>query len=809
MTAPRSFDPLPALRAGLAGRYEIERELGRGGMAVVYLARDLQHGRAVALKVLRPDLSAVGGAERFHREIGLSARLVHPNILPLLDSGSTAGQLWYTMPYVEGETLRTRLDRETQLPVDEAIRLTGEIADALGHAHSKGILHRDIKPENILLAGGHPLVADFGIARALGESTERITGTGFALGTPGYMSPEQSSGERELDARSDLYSLASVCYEMLAGEPPFTGPTAQAVIARRLSMPAPSLRPARPGIPETLDRAIRRALAPVPADRFATTQEFARALSAPETGETAVMPVRASRRWPLLAAVAVVLVIATAVWLLRSRGAGAEFTAADPAAGLRLAVLPFRLIGGDTNDRYLAAGMTEEITSTLSNLGGLRVIASSSVAQYAGSSRTPREIGAALGADALITGDLQKSGDAIRVRVQLIEPRTEESKWSQQYDHLARDVFQVQSEVASRVAGVLRIQLAERESQALSRPPTTNPEAYDQYLRALSRPNGDVYLADSALAWLSRAVALDSTFAAAWALQAEYLISTVFLFGADASRLDTAEASIARALALDSTQARAWKARGDLFWNAERGWHFRESLLATRHALALQPSLVAAHNALSALYFHYGFMDEGRAELMASLSLDPRDGCRDPTNCIGFSRPRVARTLWYQQKFDSALVLFDQLPFLGGWVWEKAVVLNGLGRPGEGLALLDSAATPGVREPADRDAARALLYAALGNPREALRHIELATARPNSRSHFHHAQFTIACAYARLGRKEDAVEWLRRTADNGMPAYPLFLNDPNLRSLRGDPGYERLMEELRQQFEANTRLVHG
>ena len=246
-------DLIDALHAGLAARYRIEREPGAGGMAVVYLAHDLQRHRDVALKVLRSELSAASGVERFDREIRVAARLVHPNILPLLDSGETAGHLWYTMPFVEGESLRDRLRREKQLPLEESVRLTSEIADALDHAHAQGILHRDIKPENVLLAAGHALVADFGIARALGESTERITMTGLALGTPGYMSPEQSTGENDLDARSDLYALASVSYEMLAGEPPFTGPSAQAVIARRLSQPVPSLRVIRPGIPESVD----------------------------------------------------------------------------------------------------------------------------------------------------------------------------------------------------------------------------------------------------------------------------------------------------------------------------------------------------------------------------------------------------------------------------------------------------------------------------------------------------------------------------------------------------------------------------
>ncbi|HSE68481.1 MAG TPA: protein kinase, partial [Gemmatimonadales bacterium] len=792
------------------------RKLGAGGMAVVYLARDLQRDRDVALKVLRPELGLAAGADRFDREIRLAARLVHPHILPVLDSGSTQGHLWYTMPFVEGETLRARLDREKQLPLDEAVRLTAEVADALAHAHAQGILHRDIKPENILLASGHALVADFGIARAVSESGDRLTSTGLALGTPGYMSPEQSTGERDLDARSDLYALASVSYEMLAGEPPFTGPTAQVVIARRLSQPAPSLRQIRPNIPESVDSAIQRALATVPADRFASTGDFAQALAAANSsqGITVATPPATPSKWPMLAAGAALLLGTILVFRFAGRSPAATAASEPATGGIRLAVLPFHLIGNDSEEAYLAEGITEEVNSALSNLGGLRVIDRSSVTPYANTTKTAREIGAALDVDALVSGDVQKVGDEIRVRVKLVEPSTEESKWSQTYDHTARDVFQVQSEVATRVAGVLRIQLAERESRKLTRPPTTNPEAYDAYLRAQAlRRSGSVGDAranlDSVITELSRAVALDSSFASAWALLGSSLVNSVFLFDADAARLDQAEKAINTALSLDSTVAMAWKARHDFEWNAVRGWHFPEALADVRHALALQPSLVAAHNGLGSLYFHYGFMEQARKELSTSLSLDPRDSCDDPTRCQGFSRPRIARVLWYQQKFDSALAVYDQMPFVGGFVTEKAVVLNAVGRSAEGLAVLDSSATPARVQNGDGEAVRGLLYASLGNAKESLAHIQRAIARPDSRSHFHHAQFTIACAYARLGRNAEAVEWLRKAADNGLPNYPLFRNDPNLASLQGDPGYETFMAGLERQFEGYGKLVHA
>jgi serine/threonine-protein kinase len=812
MSAQAPLDQIADLQRGLTGRYRIDRELGVGGMAVVYLARDLERDRDVALKVLRSELGGLAGAERFDREIRLAARLVHPNILPLLDSGSVDGRLWYTMPLVDGESLRARLDRERQLPLDETLRLTSEVADGLAHAHAQGIVHRDIKPENILLTAGHALVADFGIARALSDSGQRLTSTGLTLGTPGYMSPEQSSGEQRLDARSDQYALASVTYEMLAGEPPFTGPSAQAVIGKRLSQPPPSVRVIRSGIPEHVDAALRRALAPTPADRFATTSEFARALTAMTSGASTAASIRAPRlRWKAIAAGVALLAVALLAWrLVHDRGRPRAAAAADGA--IRLAVLPFRLIGPASSESYLAQGLTEEVTSALSNLSGLRVIDPASVAGFAADRNALRAMRAALSVDAVIDGSLQKAGDAVRVSVRLIDPATQESRWSQSWDHTARDVFRVQSEVATRVAGVLKIQLAERESRSLARPPTTNPESYDAYLRARARSrNTGTRVArvtsDSILADLTRAVQLDSTFALAWGELAEELVSSVFLFDADPARLERAEGAIHTALSLDSTVAIAWKARHDLKWNAVRGWHFAESLADVRRAIALRPSLVAAHNALGSLYFHYGFTHEARGELETSLSLDPNDGCEDRTRCQGFSRPRIARVLWYEQKFDSALVVYESMPFIGGFIWEKAVVLNALGRTSEALAMLDSARVVGDIENSDRAAGRALLYAALSREKESLASMKAAIALAAGRSHFHHAQFSIACAYARLGRKGDAVEWLRRTADNGMPNYPLFRNDPNLRGLQGDAAYERLMTELERQYVTYGRLV--
>src|SRR3989475_7163952 len=287
--SPRLTDPLARLQRALADRYTLERELGRGGMATVYLAQDRKHHRRVAIKVLAPELAAALGPERFLREIEIAAGLTHPHILPLYDSGAAAGLLYYVMPYVEGETLRDRLKREGQLPLEDVLRITREVADALSYAHDHDVVHRDIKPENILFEAGHAVVSDFGIARAITAAIGgSLTATGIAIGTPAYMSPEQATGSSRLDGRSDIYGLGCVLYEMLAGEPPYTGPTAQVVMAKRLADPVPSVRRLREGVPPAIDAAVSRALAKAAVDRFATAALFADALAAPPPVPTPV-----------------------------------------------------------------------------------------------------------------------------------------------------------------------------------------------------------------------------------------------------------------------------------------------------------------------------------------------------------------------------------------------------------------------------------------------------------------------------------------------------------------------------------------
>ena len=317
-------DQLDRLKQALADRYSIERELGSGGMATVYLAEDLKHHRQVAIKVLRPELAASLGVERFVREIEIAAKLTHPHILPLFDSGEADGFLYYVMPFIEGESLRERLDHEGKLDIKEAIRLTDQVASALSHAHERGLVHRDIKPENILLAGDQAIVADFGIARAVQVAGgERLTGTGLAIGTPAYMSPEQAVGDKDIDPRSDVYALGCVVHEMVSGQAPFEGATPQELLAKHAVDTVPSLRTRDPTIPLFLERAVARALAKDPADRFQSASAFADTL----TSEMVVARV-GRRRWPRrVMAGAGAAVVLVAAWALFALGGGPALSA--------------------------------------------------------------------------------------------------------------------------------------------------------------------------------------------------------------------------------------------------------------------------------------------------------------------------------------------------------------------------------------------------------------------------------------------------------------------------------------------------
>ncbi|MEP6905016.1 MAG: protein kinase, partial [Gemmatimonadales bacterium] len=443
--------PFERLRDAFAQTYSIDRELGRGGMATVYLAQDNRHERLVALKVLHPELAASLGPDRFLREIKVAARLNHPHILALHESGETEGFLYYVMPYVEGESLRERLDREQLLPVDEAIRHACAIAAALDYAHRQQIVHRDIKPENIMLYEGEAMVMDFGIAKAVSAAgSETLTQTGMMVGTPAYVSPEQAAGEPNIDGRSDQYSLACMLYEMLSGERPFTGPTAQAIMAKRFTEAAKPIRSVRSSVSENVEKAINRAMSTDASERFRTTAMFGQALastslSTPTDTETMPQPVVSSAK--------------------------------------SIAVLPFTNMSADAENEYFTDGMAEEIINALSKIQTLRVASRTASFALKGKNEEIAEIGRKLKVSTFLEGSVRKMGNKLRITAQLVNVADGYHLWSERYDREMEDVFAIQDDISQSIVKALRVILSEDEKKAIEKPRTENVKAYEYYLR--------------------------------------------------------------------------------------------------------------------------------------------------------------------------------------------------------------------------------------------------------------------------------------------------------------------------------------
>jgi eukaryotic-like serine/threonine-protein kinase len=550
------------LHAALSDRYRIEAVIGAGGMAEVYRAHDLKHGRDVAVKVLRPELAHAVGADRFLREIATTATLRHPHILPLYDSGNADGVLYYVMPLVEGESLRGRLEREGRLPIDEALRITTEIADALGYAHERGVTHRDIKPENILLERGHAVVADFGIARAVAATgSERLTQTGFAVGTPMYMSPEQAVGEPNLDGRSDMYSLGCVLYEMLAGKPPFTGPTAVAMTQQHLMQQPASVTESRPEVTPAVATALSRVLAKDPAERLWPASRFVDALTSQSV--VAGSPVRANAAWPtrltrraMLGAAAVLALLASGWAVTRAR---------TPHATLigRIAVIPMENQTGDTAQRFFADGMTREVIGVLAD-AGVRVLGYRAVAPYRNSTQPVKEIARDLGVDAIVSGAVLRTGDVVRLSAELIDARNDETLWSRSFERPATDVMTLQREVAAEIARGIRAGLTPDQKQRLSAARQVNPRAYTQYL--LGQEAAALRTADGfkrSLVFLRRSLEIDSTYAPAWAaLAITNAYALIYQTAPRESSTSLAMRAANRAIALDAQAGDAYFARG-------------------------------------------------------------------------------------------------------------------------------------------------------------------------------------------------------------------------------------------------------
>ena len=568
------------LQGALAGRYRLEREVGRGGMATVHLAQDLKHRRPVAVKVLHPELAVNVGADRFLREIDIAAGLNHPHILTLIDSGNADGLLYYVMPFVEGESLRGRLARDGRLPITEAVALTRKVATALAYAHARGVVHRDIKPENIMLHEGEPMVTDFGIARAVSGEGESLTQTGISLGTPAYMSPEQASGEHEIDGRSDIYSLGCVLFEMLAGEPPFTGPTAQAVIVKRFTEAVRPIRGLRPDTPEEVERALLRALARSPGERFAAASQFAQALSA--------------------------------VDLRTPPDGAATLVTASHRVVHSIAVLPFADMSPAKDQDYFCEGIAEEIINALTKLDALQVASRSSAFAFKGKNQDIRQVGEQLNVATVMEGSVRKAGNRLRITAQLIKVADGYHLWSERYDRDLEDVFAVQDEIAENIVRALRVVLTEEQRRAIERPHTGNVEAYEFYLRGRQffyqfREKGLQF----ARRMFSRAIEIDPSYARAYAGIADCSSQLYKYWDASTANLEQADAASRKALELAPDLAEAHAARG---FALTLGGSHEEANREFETAIRLDPKLYEGY-----LYYANGRFAEGKLAEAARL----------------------------------------------------------------------------------------------------------------------------------------------------------------------------------------------
>lgn len=732
-------DAVARLRAALAARYTIERELGHGGMATVYLADDVKHHRKVAVKVLRPELAAQIGPDRFLREVEIAARLNHPHILALYDSGEADGFLFYVMPYITGESLRHKLTREKQLSVDEAVGITRQVASALGHAHAQHVIHRDVKPENILLHEGEAMVADFGIALALSAAAdERLTLTGLAVGTPAYMSPEQAAGERNLDARSDVYSLACVLYEMLAGEPPYTGATAQALIAKQMVDPVPGVRRVRAAVPVGVEQALTKALAKVPADRFASALTFAQALTAPA----------------------------------RPRGPS-------------VAVLPFLNLSADPENEYFADGITEDVIAHLSKIRALKVISRSSVMQFKQRTQSVREIGARLEVTTVLDGSVRRAGDRVRIVAQLIDAVSEQHLWGETYDRQLTDIFGIQTDVALHIAAALKAELSLDEQARIRKDPTSDLEAYQLYLQ------GRQWLVRYTPEGMQRAI---DCFRQATVRDPEYALAhasiamTYAELGEGGSlspdiAFGHAREAAATALRLDPGlgEVHCTVAYLKTLWDFD--WIGAE--VEFKRALELSPGGADTYDLYGRMCSALERYDEAIALQQRAQELDPLAHRMDVASTM-LRAGRFAEAARGAERVLESDPVYDRAHATLGWAYISQ------GRQAEGIAELERAVSLSQRN-TQWLAQLGEAYALLGNAdkaRDVLRQLD-DRARTTYVSPYH-----LAFVYTGLGEAERALDLLERAFDERTGALYAIKGSLLFAPLRPHPRFQALLRKM-------------
>jgi len=773
---------LEQVTVAVGDRYRVERELGQGGMAIVFLALDLKYQRPVAIKLLRPEISAALGSERFLREIAIAATLQHPHILPLYDSGEAGGLVYYVMPFVEGESLRQRLAREAQLPIDTAVEITREVGSALQYAHEHGVIHRDIKPDNIMLTGGHAVVMDFGIARALhAAGTAQLTQSGMVVGTPQYMSPEQAGGD-VLDGRCDQYSLACTLYEMLSGQPPFTGSSSAAVLARHALEPVPSLRIVRQTVPVRVEETITRAMAKAPADRFASMEGFLAALAAPD-GASARSTVAAgvgSRRrvLRLTAAVAgVVLLAAAAWWTTRGR-------TSSPAAGVTaIAILPFQDLTSSPDSSYLGAGMTDGLVADLAQVGSLKVISRASGELAQGTARSLTELAGELGVQAVVRGTIERAGDTVRVQVRFLRAPDSTVLLSRDYRRRLGELPDLQRQITTDITGAVSARLQGTEQGRLGPRGEVDQRAYEAWLRGRFSLERDEL--DQARGLFEQASAIAPNWAPPLVGLANYYTTLPFVTDiAPAEVLPKARAALAHALELDADLPEAHAANA--YIRAYYEWDWRAAEQEYRRAIELRPNYADAYFSYARFLASRKRIDEAIAQLGRAVELDPLSlGLQANRALLDYFAGRYAEAdsgLGEVLKRDSTDVLAR---------WGKALVAEQQGRLDEAIAILERVAGSSN----NRRSSLGHAYAVAGKTAKARKILaDLHAAEAKS----YVPAYWFALLHAGLGERAQALRHLERAYTERSTVLAYLLIDPRLTSLRSEP-----------RFVALTRLLGG
>ena len=761
MEPDRVDDLLIRVQDALADRYSIERLIGEGGMADIYLARQQHPPREVAIKILHPDLGSRMARERFLREVEIVSRLTHPHIVPVFAAGEAGGLLYYVMPYIAGQSVRIRLTREGTLPPKDAVHIAREVAEALGYAHSLDIVHRDINPANILLEAGHAVVADFGIARAISAAGgQQLTLTGFPIGTQGYMSPEQEAGSRVLDGRSDIYSLGCVLYEMLSGERPFAPVGRDAgTITRARSWPAAEMRGR---IPEAIEHVLRRALARDPDDRYTSAADFSDALARAYTAHTPQTPDRSTPIPP------------------------------QQIPEKSIAVLPFANTSAEPENEYFSDGITDDIITQLSKIGDLKVTSRTSVMHYKGTDKGLREIGSELGVATVLEGSVRRAGNRVRIVARLIDVQSDAHLWAETYDRDLTDIFGIQSDVAGQVANALNATLSPMAAAGIQRKPTLDLEAYNLYLQGMYHWNK--FTPESkqkAFRCFDEALARDPDFGLGYAGLANAYFRLAWEI--DEDRLTPAEAfahakeAAQRALEIDETIADAHATLGSVYTWYDWNWSAAEAAFERAYALA---SGCQVPNIQYVFYLGaMGLHAEAIAKASTARELDPL--------CL-IVNTHLALQYYWARRYDQAI---DQLRrtieldadfppacILRGWCYLQ------LGRVDQAIDEFDRAIGVKGRIP-NWVAARGCAYGAAGRTEDARAAVKEVLKTKSSATRYVSPR-DIALVHAWMGETDKALDWIEKAHDERTPWMSFVKVDPIWDPLRNEPRFQAIVMKI-------------